>query len=93
MYLHPNIFSDILDFNFCDIMLIHYSAMFDGFEISHHGEFEISATHEQIQANIPRVTSAAIGKCKEKCEQEFSIKFETMRYFEVYYYHKKKEVL
>ncbi|NCB85588.1 MAG: hypothetical protein EOM44_14025 [Bacteroidia bacterium] len=74
-------------------MKIHYSAMFDDKEMSYHGEFEVTATHKQIQANIPRVTSVAIGKCKEKCEQEFNIKFEAMRFFEVYYYHEKKEVL
>lgn len=74
-------------------MEIHYCAMFDGFEMSYHGEFEVTATHKQIQANIPRAVSVAIGKCKEKCEQAFNIKFETMRFFEVYYYHEKKEVL
>ena len=66
--------------------------MFDDKKMSYHGEFEATATHEQIQANIPRVVSVAIGKCKEKCEQEFNIKFETMRFFRGVFLRKQKEV-
>lgn len=73
-------------------MKIHYCAIFDVHPPSYHGDFDITATPQQIFENRDKITSVAIAHLKQKCEY-FGKKFEDLIFFEVYYYNEKKEVL
>ena len=74
---------------------IHYSAKFAGKNESYHGEFEVTATNEQIEAQKEHVTNIAVGKLREKCTQVWGIDFATLTKIEVYFYSRKqpKEIL
>lgn len=65
---------------------IHFSARFDGLENLYHGNFEVSATQQQIEAQKQHVTNIAVGKLREKCINEWKIDFETLNKIEVYFY-------
>ena len=67
-------------------MKIHYSAKFNGHPEGHHGCFEVAIKKEQIEENKDQIISLAIGSCRDKCKWIFGMDFETMDFFEVFYY-------
>lgn len=74
---------------------IHYSAKFAGKNESYHGEFEVTATQEQIEAQSEHVTNISVGKLREKCAQVWGTDFLTLIKIEVYFYSREqpKEIL
>ena len=68
---------------------------FAGKDESYHGDFEVTATQEQIEAQKEHVTNIAVGKLREKCTQVWGIDFSTLTKIEVYFYsrEKPKEIL
>ena len=74
---------------------IHYSAKFAEKNESYHGEFEVTATQEQIEAQKELVTNIAVGKLREKCTQVWGIDFVTLIKIEVYFYSREqpKEII
>ena len=74
---------------------IHYSAKFAEKKESYHGEFEVTATQGQIEAQTEHVTNIAVGKLREKCTQVWGIDFATLTKIEVYFYSRTqpKEIL
>lgn len=65
---------------------IHYSAKFAGKDESYHGDFEVTATQEQIEAQKEHVTNIAVSKLREKCTQIWGLDFATLTKIEVYFY-------
>ena len=74
---------------------IHYSAKFAGKDESYHGDFDVTATQEQIEAQKEHVTNIAVGKLREKCSQVWGLDFATLTKIEVYFYSREqpKEIL
>jgi hypothetical protein len=73
-------------------MQIHYSAKFNGRENLHHGFIDLNIEKNQIEKESEKIVSKAIGNLKFKCEKAFNVDFQTVEFFEVYYFDDNKEI-
>lgn len=67
-------------------MKIHISAKFTGYNFKFHDTFNVLESESKILNNKLYVANLAVQKFKEKCRDFFKIDFDSMVFFEVYFF-------
>lgn len=67
-------------------MKIHISAKFPNYCFKFHDTFNVFESESKILNNKLYVANLAVQKFKEKCRDFFKIDFESMVFFEVYFF-------
>jgi len=69
-------------------MKIHVSAKFPNYNFKFHDTFNVIGDENDVLRCKEYITNVAIRKFKEKCNDYFKIDFDTMVFFEVYFFDK-----
>lgn len=73
-------------------MKIHCTSKFEGLTFNYHDAFDIAIVEKDLENFKNKIVNLALEKMKFKCDY-FKVKFESMNFFEVYYYNEKgKEI-
>lgn len=67
-------------------MKIHISAKFTGYSFKFHDTFNVLESEKKILENKLYIANLAVQKFKEKCRDFFKIDFNSMVFFEVYFF-------
>ena len=67
-------------------MKIHISAKFPNYCFKFHDTFNVIGDESSVLKSKKYITNIAIHKFKEKCNDFFKIDFDSMVFFEVYFF-------